>query len=121
MSNDTHEKRHYSRVPFDTEATLIDSSTQWQSNLIDISLKGALLERPQGWEGNIGDQCTLELPLGNNEIIIRMKVIVARIDHNHIGFHCKNIDFNSIVHLRRLMELNLGDTELVNRELSALG
>ena len=50
-----------------------------------------------------------------------MKVIVARIDHDHIGFYCKNIDFDSIVHLKRLMELNLGNAELVNRELSALG
>jgi len=121
MSSDTREKRHYSRVPFDTEVTLINPSTQWQGNLIDISLKGALLERPPGWEGNVGDQYTLELPLGDDEIIIRMKVIVARIDHHHIGFYCKNIDFDSIVHLKRLMELNLGNAELVNRELAALG
>jgi len=121
MNSDTSEKRHYSRVPFDTDVALINSSTQWQCKLIDISLKGALLERPPGWNGDVGDQYTLELPLGNDEIIIRMKVIVARIDHDMIGFYCKNIDFDSIVHLKRLMELNLGDAELVNRELSALG
>lgn len=121
MSSDSHEKRHYSRVPFNSAVTLINPSTQRQGKLIDISLKGALLERPQGFEGNIGDQYTLELPLGNGDIVISMKVIVARIDHHHIGFYCKNIDFDSIVHLKRLMELNLGDAELVNRELSALG
>lgn len=121
MDNDTREKRRYSRVPFDNDVTLIDSSTQWQGKLIDISIKGVLVECPPGWEGEIGDQYTLELPLGNNEIVIRMKVIVARVDHDHIGFYCKNIDFDSIVHLKRLMELNLGDAELVNRELSALG
>ena len=121
MSNDTREKRHYSRAPFDTDVTLINSSTQWQTRLIDISIKGALVESPPGWEGNIGDQYTLELPLGDGEIIIRMKVVVARADHDHIGFYCKNIDFDSIVHLKRLMELNLGDADLVNRELSALG
>lgn len=119
MNTDPHEKRHYSRVPFDSDVTLINPSSQWQGKLIDISLKGALVERPQGWEGEIGDQYTLELPLGNNEIVVRMNVIVARIEHDHIGFYCKNIDFDSIVHLKRLMELNLGDAELVNRELSA--
>jgi len=121
MSSDIQERRHYTRVPFDTDVTLINSSTQWQGKLIDISIKGALLEIPPGWEGDVGDQYTLELPLGNNEIIIRMQVVVARVDQNVIEFYCKNIDFDSIVHLKRLMELNLGDAELVNRELSALG
>ena len=121
MSNDPHEKRRYSRAPFDADVTLINPATQWQGKLIDISIKGALVERPQGWEGDIGDQYTLELPLGDSEVTIRMNVIVARIEDDHIGFYCKNIDFDSIVHLKRLMELNLGDAELVNRELSALG
>jgi len=121
MSNEPHEKRRYSRAPFDSDVTLISLATQSQGKLIDISLKGALVELPQGWEGQIGDAYTLELPLGDNEITIRMKVIVARIEHDHVGLYCKNIDFDSIVHLKRLMELNLGDAELVNRELSALG
>ncbi len=121
MSDDQHERRRYSRAPFDSNATLINTAAQWQCRLIDISLKGALVERPGSWEGNVGDQYTLELPLGNDEVIIRMTVIVARTNHEHIGFYCKNIDFDSIVHLKRLMEFNLGDAELVNRELSALG
>lgn len=121
MNRAQHEKRRYSRAHFDCNVTLINPTAQWQCRLIDISLKGALVERPGGWEGNIGDQYTLELPPGNTEVVIRMTVIIARTDHDHIGFYCKNIDFDSIIHLKRLIEINIGDAGLVNRELSALG
>jgi hypothetical protein len=33
---------------------------------------------------------------------------------------CKEIDLDSISHLRRLIELNLGDQEELERELGAL-
>jgi len=37
-----------------------------------------------------------------------------------IGFACTHIDIDSAAHLRRLVELNLGNPELLARELSAL-
>ena len=36
------------------------------------------------------------------------------------GLVCTSIDLDSITHLRRLVELNLGDPDLLDRELSAL-
>jgi hypothetical protein len=50
-----------------------------------------------------------------------MDVTVAHCESEHVGFHCDHIDIDSITHLRRLVELNLGDPELLERELSALG
>ncbi|VAX04921.1 hypothetical protein MNBD_GAMMA20-584, partial [hydrothermal vent metagenome] len=41
-------------------------------------------------------------------------------ENDHIGFRCEHIDLESISHLRRLVELNLGDAKLLDRELSAL-
>jgi hypothetical protein len=38
-----------------------------------------------------------------------------------LGFVCQYIDLDSISHLRRLVELNLGDGSLLERELAALG
>ncbi len=120
MSDSSNEKRRFSRIDFDITATITDNiGNHWQSNLIDISLKGALLDLPEGWQGNIGDECNIELHL-HDEVAIHMGVVVAHIENQHIGFRCEHIDFNSITHLRRLMELNLGDAELVNRELSML-
>ena len=38
-----------------------------------------------------------------------------------VGMVCRHIDVDSISHLRRLVELNLGDEALLERELAALG
>ena len=38
-----------------------------------------------------------------------------------IGFRIEHIDMDSVAHLRRLVELNLGDPDLLKRDLAALG
>jgi hypothetical protein len=40
---------------------------------------------------------------------------------HRIGYRWEKIDLDSFSQLKRLVELNLGDPELLNRELSALG
>lgn len=120
--NDDHskERRHFSRIPFDAKAALSSTAGQWHSTLIDLSLNGALLERPTDWTGASGDSCTLHIHLGG-DMLISMNTKVAHIEDTHIGMHCVHIDLDSIAHLRRFVELNLGDPELLDRELSALG
>jgi hypothetical protein len=50
-----------------------------------------------------------------------MDVLIAHHENEELGLHCKDIDIDSITHLRRLIELNLGNPALLERELSALG
>jgi hypothetical protein len=50
-----------------------------------------------------------------------MDVVIAHQQNDELGVRCVDIDLDSITHLRRLVELNLGETELLERELSALG
>ncbi|MOA67711.1 Cyclic diguanosine monophosphate-binding protein [compost metagenome] len=38
----------------------------------------------------------------------------------HLGFACLHIDLESITYLRRLIELNLGDEDELQRELGSL-
>jgi hypothetical protein len=38
-----------------------------------------------------------------------------------VGFECEYIDLDSISNLRRLVELNLGDSVLLERQLGSLG
>ncbi|MEO6697389.1 MAG: PilZ domain-containing protein [Gammaproteobacteria bacterium] len=114
------EQRHYTRVPFDGRARLSNASTQWEGKLIDISLRGVLLEHPPNWNGKLGDDYLLELLL-HNEAVIKMQLSVVHFDKRRIGFHCDHIDLDSMGHLKRLMELNLGDEDRLNRELSSMG
>lgn len=122
QSTEFNEQRHFSRISFDAEARLTRAEEKWPCQLIDLSLKGALIVRPMNLNAQAGDQFLLELALDSeNKVVIRMQVSVSHVENDHIGFHCEHIDLDSITHLRRLVELNLGDAELLNRELSALG
>ena len=51
---------------------------------------------------------------------VQMQVRLTHDNHGQLGFVCEHIDLDSISHLRRLIELNLGDQEELERELGAL-
>lgn len=113
------EKRKFSRIPFDSATKIIKGDKHWDSTLLDISLKGALVAKPEEWDAEIGDACILDITLGE-DLDIRMETLVAHVEGNQIGFRCEHTDLTSITHLRRIVELNTGDEELLSRELSAL-
>jgi hypothetical protein len=112
------ERRHFTRIPFDTVARIHCSEQQVQTRLLDVSLKGALLERPSDYTGKNGEQCQLELLLG--EVTVTMQGCIVHSDAGQIGFRCDHIDLESISHLKRLLELNLGDEAALGRELHEL-
>jgi hypothetical protein len=114
------EQRHFHRIPFDAQARLNSEIRSWTSTLVDISLNGALLERPADWSGSPGSRFQLQISLSPDQTV-EMQVEVAHVESNRIGFRCAHIDVDSITHLRRLVELNTGDPESLNRELSQLG
>lgn len=113
--------RQFTRIPFESQVQLVNSEGSWDSKLIDISLKGVLITRPENWNAKQNDKLSLELMLGDSDIKIRMEVTVVHMEDDHIGLRCEHIDLDSITHLRRLVELNIGNTEILGRELAALG
>ena len=112
------EQRRFKRIPFDMPARIISTTTV---RVIDVSLKGALIFKPPLWKGSKGDSISIEIPLDSGATVIRMDMRVAHIEAERIGLVCEHIDLDSITHLRRLVELNLGDDELLHRELAELG
>lgn len=112
------EKRRFKRIPFNTPARIVSTM---QMQVIDISLKGALVTKPAQWKGAAGDIIDIEIPLDSGDAIIRMETRVAHVEPERLGLVCHHIDLNSITHLRRLVELNLGDDALLHRELAELG
>lgn len=117
----TQQKRQFTRVPFDADVRLVkQSGDAWDSRLYDISLKGALIAAPNNWDGERGDEYLLEVFLAGEDIKIDMNVSVAHVGDGRIGFHCEFIDIDSISHLHRLMELNMGNEEQLEREISEM-
>jgi len=120
--SDSNERRNFSRIPFQAKAHIHAEKGELHLNceVIDVSLNGILIAKPTGWLGQLGDIYQIDLLLENAQLVIKMIVNVAHIDQKTIGFSCDNIDLDSISHLKRLVELNLGDEALLHRELASL-
>ncbi len=113
-------RRHFTRIPMDCEVTLACGAQQWKSQLIDISLKGALLAVPEAFGECPECSCRLMFLLNETDVTIMMVGNIVYQKEKHLGFRCDNIDLDSITHLKRMVELNLGDAGLLERELSEL-
>lgn len=117
---DNTERRRFHRFDFEGAVRLYSDKAMWESDLVDISLKGVLIERPRGWPGKVGGHYRMDLRV-NGSVIISMGVIAAHMMPHRVGFAWRKIDLDSFAQLKRLVELNLGDSKLLSRELSALG
>lgn len=113
-------RRLFSRIAFHTNAWLQLPDGEVGVDVIDLSLKGALVSPSTSESCPQGTRCVLKIVLDEAGAQIRMETIVAHQDHGHLGLACQEIDLDSITHLRRLITLNLGDETLLERELSKL-
>lgn len=114
------QRRHFSRIRFDADARLLVGDRDVPCDVRDLSLKGALIRSAPDLLPGPGERCLLEIALDDEGAAIRMEGDVVHTGDGCIGLACREIDLDSITHLRRLLELNLDDPELLQRELGAL-
>ena len=112
--------RRFTRFPFQASVRLHDRHGARQGELLDISLKGVLTNRPPEWPAEIGESVDIEIALTDSEVVIRMQTTLAHLEAGRAGFTCLHIDLDSASHLRRLIELNLGNETRLQRELHAM-
>ncbi len=120
---DNIKPRHFSRIPFQADVELhfhLVNEVQ-TAHLLDISLKGALVETtPPIANALKGKACRMVLPLGKGGEHITMEGKVIHQEGQLIGIECQHIDLDSMTSLRRLVELNMGDEKLLERELAEM-
>ncbi len=116
----TEDKRRFSRIPFDANVLLSKDGKEWRTSMLDISLNGLLVRTPENWEAVVGQHLDAEILFSDAGPVIAAEVTVAHQQDGRIGLQVLNIDVDSVAHLRRLVELNLGDEALLNRELELL-
>ena len=114
------ERRLHSRITFSTPAQLVFAAGKLDVIVLDLSLKGALIRLPADATLQDGAICRLHVNLDDNDDQISMEARVTHVEDGNAGLLCLLIDIDSVTHLRRLVELNLGDPALLERELSAL-
>lgn len=112
-----HGLRHFSRIPFDAQASLQLHDRTLSVRLIDIAFKGALVQTEPQQMLILQEKCRLVLPLTEGGDGVEMTGKVVHLEDQHVGIECQDIDVGSLTRLRRLLELNTGDAELMNREL----
>jgi hypothetical protein len=126
MSVDSHEqqkqdeRRQFSRILFNAECTLHQNDLEWTTEVLDISLRGLLVHKPDHFlmDRNAPCEATIRLSGSNSHII--MSLYFSHEDQTTLGFRCQHIDIDSMTHLKRLVELNLGSEAMLKRELQAL-
>ncbi|MBF0159269.1 MAG: PilZ domain-containing protein [Magnetococcales bacterium] len=116
ITSPTQDRRHFSRVDFCHELDLVNDKTQqlYQGAFNDISLKGLLFcaeELPKP-----GEQVSGVLSLGEISLTIRGTVLWAK-EHRGAAIQFQDMDLESFSHLRRLITLNMGDSERIDQEL----
>ncbi len=77
------------------------------------------MEMPSDYDFQDGNSFTIQIELSES-VNIMMQASLAHQTSDSAGFRCHHIDLDSISRLRRLVELNLGDSSLLERDLEAL-
>lgn len=113
------ERRQFWRTTFRAPVHLAVGGRVHEAQLLDLSLKGALVQCAGDWQPSLGTSCRLRLKLVPGTSIA-MDTAVAHVHDQQVGLQCHFIDLDSITHLRRLVELNAGSAAWLERELALL-
>jgi hypothetical protein len=120
MTKPETEQRRFHRLWADGTAVLTVNGTEHRAPLVDLSLKGVLIRKPADLALAADAPVALVVLLGEGGPRIAMEGRVAHVEPGAIGICWQQIDLDSISELRRFVELNLGDSDVLNRELSQL-
>ena len=120
MNNQTDNRRNFHRIFFDTPVTVSCKESVHSAQLADISLNGALLINTGSWKPQSGETVNIEIVLDHDGAVINMEAVISHIEADRVGLKLSHIDMDSISHLRRLVELNLGDSNMLHRDLEHL-
>lgn len=115
----SEERRQFSRIEFDADVRLLQEGKEYSAQLHDISLNGVLVATPTEYHLRTDMPCMLNVIL-SDQAVISMQVTLVHSSSSFLGFHCTSIDMDSIVHLRRLIEINLGEPGASERVLTEL-
>jgi c-di-GMP-binding flagellar brake protein YcgR len=108
------ERRTRKRVPVVFEAIITVAGRTVRAETHDISLKGMLCST--GEEFIQGDSCEIIIQLAP-DVCIAIQGMVARTAPEHTALMFSSMDEESFAHLRRLVQYNACDADIIDEEL----
>ena len=112
-------RRQFTRIKFDAAVTLCQPGLVCHAQVIDISLKGLLVQTPKQYEFVIDKSIDCVIYLCEKEAIT-MQVALIHSSSNYLGFKVIDIDFESIRRLQKLIKSLLNDPNACHRVLKEL-
>jgi len=119
-ASDAADRRRFQRIAGDKPMLLRAWDCEHEGTVLDISLRGLLASVRDNWLPFVGQRVHVHVPLDGERSFIDMYAEVTRFDDDCVGLRCVEMDVESARHLRRMVELNLGDPALLERELEQL-
>ena len=120
MSEQSGERRHLQRIASDKPAVLYADNAEYAGTVLDVSLRGLLLELADDRPPADGASVQVRIMLDGEQHLIEMSGEVMHVAGRHIGVRCSGLDLDSARRLRRMVELNLDDHRLLERDLAEL-
>ncbi len=118
MNSKDHRK--FYRADFKTQGYIQTSQDKKiPFELLNISLKGILVEMKNS-SLVMEDTYDLRIKLVSTDIEIKTVAVLVHKEGDYLGFYFKEIDLDSMIHLRRLLELNTPNEGEIEKELSFL-
>jgi c-di-GMP-binding flagellar brake protein YcgR len=112
------ERRNFQRVPFATVAEIYCNEKKYSGELLDISLQGALIQGKKSIPLEDGKSYELLIQLVGSEVTMKFDVTLVHREEDRFGFRFIGEDTETMIHLRRLLELNIGSSEAIDKEIS---
>jgi len=110
------ERRRFNRVTCEEKVLVCFDGGIIKANLHDISLKGALVEFENDVPFQLGDILNISFTLNNSDIVIQFRSKLMHRSNNMIGVKIIQIDLDSMIHLRSVIEARSADPEQVAKE-----
>jgi len=114
------ERRCFPRLPFHSKAVFSIDGVSQEGTLIDLSLSGALFRAEGEVFAVLDDYCQLDILHGAGLCCVRTRGRVAYVQDGLIGLQFKQHEFAVLKELMKIVEMNLGTPDMMQRELGAL-
>lgn len=114
------ERRRFSRIVYQAPAKLSQGDLNMVAYVNDLSLRGLLLTVTDADLLSEKSILNVEFTLPESDITIQLNGTIVNLDGHTLRMSIEYIDIDSIAHIKRLVELNVGDSQLLYREIEHL-
>ena len=111
--------RRFGRTDFNVKG-FIDDDGECPVSVVNISLKGILVSPDREVKLEKDRTYPLRISLSHSEIDIITEATLMHEKEGQFGFRFDSVEADGMIHLRRLLELNLSSDEQIEKELEFL-